>query len=75
MSRADSQKTKHWKKYRALSLRPMPPKCPTSSVEEAFRFGLRMGYGEGLVQGASLGVELFLGASSLVSDSVPFDIN
>lgn len=64
-----------WTRFRNLAQRAMPKIWPAPTPEEAFRLGLKMGYGEGLVEGVALGIDYLLGASSLAVALSPFDVS
>jgi len=52
-----SKKPKLWEHFKGLRERPTPPDL---SVAEAYLKGLQLGYGEGLIQGVDLGLDVGL---------------
>ena len=50
------RKPAFWSRFRGLRRRPVPPM--PDSPEAAYKMGLQRGYGEGLVDGVGLGVDV-----------------
>ena len=58
-----------WGRFSSLTQQPLPKL--KLSVEEAWRMGLRAGYGTGMIDGVSLGMEI--GAIVAISGDSAFD--
>ena len=70
------QKTEQLAHFRALNRRILPKMWPAPTPEQAYRLGLKKGYGEGLVEGVLLGIEMMMSpATTVVAAAVPFDVN
>lgn len=76
-----SKKPTIWRKFRALGRREMPlvgsmPGTPEEALERGYRLGLQVGYGEGLLDGVDLGIDvgMYAAYTPVVSYPEPVDI-